>query len=158
MSDTEWSLRQSIDDFMQEGFKDGDLVSHDWLRWALAINDQAVKENEFVLLERMEAIKTALLKENKIALQNVRGKGYRVVPPSEQARYAAEEASRHIQKGVKRADDLLKHTRMDALDHEERRRHTDTETRMASLGAMLEKGQRDVFKAFLPMASPGQER
>lgn len=150
MSDMEWSLRQSVDSFMEEGFEDGDLVSHDWLRWALAINDQAVKENEFVVLERMEAIKSTLLKEHRIALQNVRGKGYRVVPPAEQARYAAEEASRHIRKGVKKADELMRHTRMEALDHDERKRHTDAEARMASLHGMMSRGQRDVFKLFQP--------
>jgi len=158
MSDIEWSLRQAVDAFIDEGFNDGDLVSHDWLRWALSINDQVVKDNEFVLLERMEAIKGSLLKEHRIALQNVRGKGYRVVPPSEQARYAAEEASRHIEKGMRKADQLLKHTRVELLDSAERRQHTDAEVRMASLNGMLDKGRRDVFQAFLPTSRPGQAR
>jgi hypothetical protein len=145
-----WSLKQAIDAFMEEGFKDGDLVSHDWLRWALAINDHAIQENEFVLLERMESLKSSLLITHNIALQNIRGKGYRVVPPAEQARYAAEESARHIEKGMRKATQLLRHTRVEQLDHNEKKRHTDTEVRMAALNGMLDKGRRDVFKAFLP--------
>ena len=143
-----WNLTETVDRFLQSGFEDGDLVSHDWLRWALDINDQAMRENEFLLLERMDALKTALLYEHQIALQNVRGRGYRVVPPNEQARYAAEEVSRYMSKGLRKANSLLTHTRLNQLDRDERRRHTDTEVRVAALAGMVEKGNRDVFALF----------
>ncbi|RUR26811.1 hypothetical protein ELY33_17030 [Vreelandella andesensis] len=143
-----WSLGLTVDRFMQSDFQDGDLVSHDWLRWALDINDQAVRENEFILLERMDALKTTLLHDHQIALQNVRGRGYRLVPPSEQARYAAEEVSRYMSKGLRKANSLLTHTRLNQLDTDERRRHTDTEIRVAALSGMVEKGNRDVFALF----------
>lgn len=145
-----WSLDDAVGHFIGEGFNDGDLVSHDWLRWALDINQRDMRDNEFVLLERMEALKTALLVDHQVALQNVRGKGYRVVPPAEQARFAAEEASRYMTKGLKKADSLLKHTRTGELDKDERRRHTDTEVRMSALAGMVGKGRRDVFALFKP--------
>ena len=145
-----WTLNVAVDQFISEDFKDGDLVSHDWLHMALDINDKAIKDNAFVVVERMESLKAILLDGYQIALQNVRGKGYRLVPPHEQARYAADEASRYMAKGLKKADSLLTHTRQDALTTDERKRHTDTQVRIAALSGMISKGKRDVFKLFDP--------
>lgn len=143
-----WSLDEAVEQFLADSFNDGDLVSHDYLRHLLDINDAAVRRNEFVVLERMDALKTVLLEAHKIALQNVRGRGYRIVPPAEQARYAAEEASRLMAKGLRKSNRLLEHTRLDALDTDERKRHTDTQVRLAALAGMVQKGRRDVFKLF----------
>lgn len=147
-----WSLEEALRRFHESGFNDGDLITHEWLAWSLALPEPATaaefREQQFVVLERVEQFKSALLTQHQIALQSVRGKGYRVVPPAEQARYAAEEASRHIEKGLKRGDQLLSHTRLDALSDDERRRHIDTESRMASLASMASRGRRDIFKLF----------
>ena len=70
-----WSIEEAVDQFMAEKFSDGDLISHDWLRMVLDINDAAMSANAFVLVERMEAFKTVLLDGHQIALQNVRGRG-----------------------------------------------------------------------------------
>lgn len=145
-----WSLDEAVDDFFAEGFKDGDLISHDWLRMTLAINDAAVAANAFVIVERLEAFKTVLLDGHQIALQNVRGRGYRVIPPHEQARYAAEEAAKYMAKGLKKADSLLTNTRHAALTEDEKKRHTDTQVRISALGGMISKGKREVFKLFDP--------
>lgn len=143
-----WDISDAVSLYLNEGYSDGDLISHDWLKMALEINDAALRENEFVLLERMESFKSTLLNNYQIALQSVRGRGYRVVPPSEQARYAAQEAARYIGKGLKKADGLLNNTRLDALDTDERKRHTDTQVRIAALSGMINKGKRDVFRLF----------
>ena len=143
-----WSIDEAIAQFSASEFNDGDIVSHDWLRMALDVNDAAIRENPFILLERMESLKSALLEGHQIALQSVRGKGYRVVPPHEQAHYAAQEAARYIAKGLKKADGLLVNTRHDKLTTDESRRHTDTQVRIAALSGMVSKGKRDVFKLF----------
>jgi len=145
-----WSLDDAVDQFLEEKFQDGDLVSHDWLRMVLDINDAAVAANAFVVVERMEAFKTVLLDGHQIALQNVRGRGYRVIPPHEQARYAAEEAARYMAKGLKKADALLTNTRHESLTTDEKKRHTDTQVRIAALSGMISKGKRDVFLLFEP--------
>lgn len=147
-----WSLEEAVQRFHDSGFADGDLVTHEWLAWSLALPEPAtvaeLREQQFVVLDRVEQFKSELLTKHQVALQSVRGKGYRVVPPAEQARYAAEEASRHIEKGLRRGDQLLNHTRLDALSDDERRRHIDTESRMASLASMAKRGRRDIFKLF----------
>lgn len=145
-----WSLESALHYFFDHGFSDGELISHEWIRFALAITPESLRENDFLLLDRMETFKAALLSNHQIALQNVRGKGYRIVPPGEQARFAAEEASRFLSKGIKRADELLANTRREQLDKDEARRHTDVEVRMAGLRGMVGKGQRDVFALFAP--------
>lgn len=144
----QWSLESAVDQFMADDFQDGDLISHDWLRTVLEINDAAMRDNDFVLVERIEAFKSALLHGHQIALQNVRGRGYRVVPPAEQARFAAEEAAKYIGKGLRKADSLLANTRFEQLATDERKRHTDTQVRIAALAGMVSKGKRDVFALF----------
>jgi len=147
-SDTVWSLDEAVEQFLAADFVDGDLVSHDYWLHLLEINDAVMRNNQFVLLERMDAMKTVLLEVHNIALQNVRGRGYRLVPPAEQSRFAAEEASRYIEKGLRKGKRLLDHTRVDALEVEDRKRHTDTQIRMAALGGVIEESKRDVFKLF----------
>jgi hypothetical protein len=144
----EWSLDSAVEQFFTENFNDGDLISWDWLHLTLEINDAAVRENQFILVERIEAFKTALLESHQVALQNVKGKGYRIVPPNEQAYYAASEAAKYLQKGLKKAGNLLTHTRQDQLNSQEKKRHTDTEVRIAALSGMVSKGKRDVFQLF----------
>lgn len=148
LNSSEWSLEWAVGQYFAASYADGDLISKDWLMWALDITKRGIEENEFLLLERVEAFKQTLLLEHQVALQNVRGRGYRVVPPSEQARYAAEEAARYFEKGVSKAGALLTHTRRSKLTSDEAKRHTDTEIRMASLDGMLSKGKRDVFALF----------
>lgn len=143
-----WSAQDAIDRLEADGFGDGDMLSHDWIRFALDFNPQ--EHNDFVLLERMDSFRKALLEEYKIALQNVRGEGYRIVPPSQQAEFAAREASRYIEKGMNKADALLTHTRRDQLTQDEAKRHTDTEVRIAGLRGVMNKGKRDVFALFAP--------
>lgn len=143
-----WSLDKAVDQFLAESFAEGDLVSHDWIRWCLDINEQSLSENPFVLLDRVESLKEALLIDHSIALANVRGEGYRIVPPGEQALYAARTAAHFIEKGLKKADSLLTHTRMDMLNQSERRRHNDASVRVAGLGGMMKKGKRDIIALF----------
>src|SRR5690554_5230956 len=84
-------IADAIESFFREDFQDGDLVSWDWLTYHLHITPKAQAENQFLMLERVDDFRNELLKEHLIALQNVRGKGYRIVPPAEQAEYAARE-------------------------------------------------------------------
>lgn len=141
-------IADAIEAFFREDFQDGDLVSWDWLTYHLYITPKAQAENQFLMLERVDDFRNELLKEHLIALQNVRGKGYRIVPPAEQAEYAARELAKYFQKGFTKAKSLLEHTRIDKLSTEESRRHTDAHIRTAALDEMVKRGKRDVFAVF----------
>jgi hypothetical protein len=144
----EWSVKDAVDLFFKDGKRDGDLLSHDWILFALDMRTPETREEQFELLERMDAFRTALLREHCIALQNVRGEGYRIVPPGEQAEYAARRAESYVRKGARKGGELLKNIRRDQLTHAEARRHTDCEVKMAALSGMVSKGARDIFSLF----------
>ncbi len=144
----EWSVKDAVELFFKDGKRDGDLLSHDWILFALDLRPPETREEQFELLERMDAFRTALLREHCIALQNVRGEGYRIIPPGEQAEYAARLAESYFKKGAQKGSDHLRYTRRDQLTHTEARRHTDCEVKMAALSGMVNKGARDIFGLF----------
>lgn len=155
MSDEEklpsW-LQCAIDMFDVDGHKDGDILSHDWIKYALDIPvPRTVDECEqiqWILLNRVESFKDWMLLNRKTALQSVRGKGYYVVPPSEQARFAAEEAMKHVRKGLQQADKVLTNARLADMSDDERRRHTDTQVRLSGIGQLMKRQRKDVFALF----------
>lgn len=151
---TESWLQRAIDMFDRDGFKDGDMLSRDWICHALDIPpirslDDADRV-QWLTLSRVEAFKDHLLTRRNIALRTARGQGYIVVPPSEQAEYAAREAMAMVQKGLQKGSKIMQHTRIDALTDDEKRRHTDAEVRLSGLGQMIKRQRKDVFALFPP--------
>jgi hypothetical protein len=145
-------LSRAISMFDKDSRKDGDMLSHDWIKYALDIPaaktiDQAT-EQQWVLLTRLDAFRDYLLVERKVALQNIRGEGYRIVPPSEQAQVAAEQAMKMIKKGLDHGDRLMTHTRVNMLSNDEQKRHTDAHLRLCGIKDMVRRQKKDVFKLF----------
>lgn len=77
-------LQNAIDQFDKGAFKDGDMLSHDWIRWALQIPAAStvsdVTEIQFMVLQRFDAFRDYMLVTRKVALQSVWSKGYWIVP------------------------------------------------------------------------------
>lgn len=144
-----WNLENAVKAFLDTGFKDGELVSHDWLAHALDLPANASREAQFVIMERVEQFKEALLVGHKIYLVSERGRGYKVVPPSDQCFVAATHAMREIQRQFRKCRKVLKHTRTELLNADEARRHTDTEVKVAALSRMMSREKRNVFGRFL---------
>lgn len=143
-----WSLENAIYNYFKHGYKDGDLISHEWLKWALDLPAAMTAENQIIKMERIAQFKNALLEEHSIYIDSVRGKGYRVVPPNDQAYVASSNAGKEVLKSLKTCEKRLKHTRTELLNIEEAKRHTDTQIRIAGMTAMMNRGKRDVFKLF----------
>ena|SRR5690554_1515772 len=145
-------LEHAIAEYDRTNHRDGDMLSHDWLAYALQLekprNLDEVQEKQWEALSRIDAFRNYLLMERSVALQNVRGAGYRIVPPSEQAQYAAEQAMRHIAKGLEKGTKLLAHTRVAELSDEGRRKHTDAEVKLSGIGSMMRRQKRDVLALF----------
>lgn len=145
-------LVHAIDRFDADSREDGDMLTHEWIKWALDVPEpQTLDEAEsaqWLLLQRLDAFRDWLLYDRKIALQNIRGAGYRIVPPSEQAQVAAEQAMKLIKKGLDHGDKLMTNTRTDQLTSEERKRHTDAHLRLCGIKDMVRRQKRDVFKLF----------
>lgn len=139
-------------DKLLEQKQDGDLLSNDWLKWSLDMREpQTVAEARdfaFEWMAKIEEFKSFMLKVHKVKLDNVRGKGYRIVPPREQAEVAAMEAAEGIRKALRKGRQTIDNTRVDQLTTEEARRHTDVDIKMAALEGLSGKGTRDVFALF----------
>ena len=144
-----WCVQDAITLFFRDGKKDGDVLSHEWILFALDVQTPQTKDGGLLLLERMDTFRTAMLYEYRIALQNVWGVGYRVVPPHEQAEYAARVLESHLNRGLQKSNQLLKHIRKERLSHIEQKRHTDCEIRIAALSEMVSKEKRNVFRLFM---------
>ena len=159
MSETTW-LENAVVKYDEKKFIDGDVCSHDWLHWALEIPPitrvEDSREIQFVLLQRMDAFREYMLIERKICFQNVRGQGYRVVPPGEQAQGAAEEALRLIRRGLEKGEKILTHARINQMTTEEAARHTDTQVKIGGLNRMISRQRRDVLQVFKPKALAAQ--
>lgn len=138
--------------FAAEGFRDGDTISHDWLAWALEVPVARTAEDQrryqFLMLSRVEEFKDRLLRDHQIALQTVRGQGYRIVPPEEQAEFAAKQMGDMMDKALRTGRRLLRNTRRHLLTDEEARRHDDTADKTAELNRLARKGKRDVLSNF----------
>jgi hypothetical protein len=147
-------LEHAINEYDRTNHRDGDLLSHDWLAYALQLEKprhlDEVQEKQWQAMTRVDALRDYLLVERQVALQNVRGQGYRIVPPSEQARYAAEQAMAQVAKGLQKGSRILTHTRIAELSDEQRRQHTDTEVKLSGIGQMIKRQKRDVFALFSP--------
>ncbi len=147
-----WSLNEALDRFFADKFEDGQLISHSWLEWALSLpkarTASELVQVQFLILDRVEQFKDALLKQHNIYIVSVRGKGYRVVPPGDQAFVAIEGAMRGVRKEFRRCQTVLAHTRMGELGADEARRHTDAQVKVSALAGMVGKAKREVFGLF----------
>lgn len=150
-------LDRAIKMYDKESRADGDMLSHDWIKFALDIRTprtlEEVEESQWVLLTRIDAFRDYLLVDRKIALQNVRGQGYRIVPPAEQARVAVEESMRLVKKGLEKGDKLMTHTRISSLTQDEQKRHTDAHLRLCGIADLMRRGRKDVFLLFGPKSA-----
>jgi len=145
-------LEKAVETFDSDGFKDGDMLSHEWIKYALNIpypkSLDAAEEVQWILLQRVEAFKDFLLTERKIALKTIRGKGYWIVPPADQAQVAAEESMRAIRRGLEKGGKIMENTRLDGLDEQERRRHTDASIRLNGISDLMRRQRRNIFSLF----------
>ncbi|TVR58954.1 MAG: hypothetical protein EA420_16420 [Candidatus Competibacteraceae bacterium] len=156
----EW-LQHAISEYLKSGRGDGDILTHDWIAWALKLpafrTVEEAKEHQWVLLQRFDAFREWLLYDRKTALQSVRRKGYWIVPPSEHARVAAEEWAHAVAKAAKKADASLTNARFEEMDNDARRRHTDAHVRITGVNEVLGRQRKDVFQLFAVKVEDGAE-
>lgn len=147
-----WSLDKALELFLADKFSDGQLISHDWLTWALNLPKPKTAVEmvncQFIILDRVEQFKEALLTQHKIYIVSVRGKGYRIVPPSDQAFIAIDTAMRGVRREFSKCKEVMKHTRIAELDSDQAKRHTDAQVKVLALSGMIGKSKREVFGLF----------
>jgi hypothetical protein len=152
MSNQPTWLQNAINEFNSSNHKDGDILTHDWIKYALQIpepkNLSEAERIQWLAMGRVEAFKDWLLESRNIAIKSVRGQGYYIVPPRDQARVACQESMKMVSKGLRKGHRMLQHTRIDQLNDDEKRRHTDAEVRMSGITGMIKRQKKDVFRLF----------
>lgn len=147
-----WSLDKALELFFADKFADGQLISHAWLEWALNLpkpkTAQEMVNCQFVILDRVEQFKEALLTKHQIYVVSVRGQGYRIVPPSDQAFIAVDNAMRGVRRELNKCQEVMKNTRFSELDTDQSKRHTDAQVKVSALTGMVGKAKREVFGLF----------
>lgn len=147
-------LERAIGLYDSDMIGDGDIITHEWLAYALDIPPvltlDDVKRVQWATLERVDAFRDHMLETRRIALRSIRGHGYQVVPPGQQAEYAADVAMTAARKGIERGQRLIRYARTERMTAAERRRHTDTGVRLAAVNQMLTRERKDVFALFAP--------
>lgn len=147
-----WSLDKALELFFADNFADGQLISHVWLEWALNLpkpkTAQEMVNSQFVILDRVEQFKSALLTQHQIFVVSVRGQGYRIVPPSDQAFIAVDTAMRGVRREFSKCQEVMKNTRFAELDADQAKRHTDAQVKVSALTGMVGKAKREVFSLF----------
>ena len=142
-------LQNAIDLFDSSNFGHGDEITHNWLKHALQIpKPQTLEDAErisLLRLQRVEAFKDYLLSQRQMALKSTQGVGYHIIPPNQQARYAAEILVKSIRSATNKSSRLLEHTDFDKLNEEDRRKHVDTEIRIRSVSEIFTRERRKIL-------------
>lgn len=138
--------RQALAGFHEQGFEAGDLVDFDWLYGAFKITRpgpatcyEDAKKADFAFVAAMEPFRAALLREHQIALANVRGLGYRIVPPPEQTEWAETTGLREAKRALGKMGHRLSFVDMRQLNAAQRRANADALTRYAMLVGLTKR-------------------
>jgi len=139
--------------YITECFKDGDIISHEEIRILIGLQEptyddldqipntrrvelikERTKNYQFAYLQEVEDLKDCLLKDHKILLKNVRGEGYRLMPPHEQTHEAMSTLKKEVGVSIKKANDVLTNVRIEVLDFEHRQEHLDAQAKLSFFG------------------------
>jgi hypothetical protein len=137
----EW--REAVRRFHELRFAPGDILTFEWLYEAFQITRPVAdtllsdaQKAELRFLGQFKEFEDALLREHQTALANVRGVGYRIVPPSEQTAWAERSGVSDIKKAVRRLGDRLTNVDLARLSSVERQQNADALARLAMLSGM----------------------
>lgn len=141
--------REAVHRFREQGFRAGDVLAFDWLFDAFGVirpsPDTPLAEaqrSELEFLSGFKAFEDVLLGEYQIALANVRGVGYRVVPPAEQTAWAEGQGKLELKRALRKMHDRLANVDLGQLDAGQRRENADALARLAQLSGMAKSAMR----------------
>lgn len=136
--------------YVASTYHDGDLLTHDQLKLLCGLRDpdlsnldliepsrrtahaaEVLRKAQFEYMENVESLREELLRTHRIALDNVRAKGYRLVPVKEQTSVAMSGLKRDTGRAVRKCHSLLVNVRVELLDESGRRENTDALARLS---------------------------
>lgn len=124
----------------------GDMLTHEWIVDQLGIQKPEYGSQEdfdafnFAYMQSISSLSKYLLEEHQLAVQNVRGKGYRVVPPDEQVDAAKKHVHQEMHRAIRRYASHLTNIRYDELSSESQRRRDDEAAKLTQMKQMMRRG------------------
>lgn len=135
--------KQAVKEFIDAGFKDGEIVQHSWFESALGLNPmtgmatmEQVKKRQFDWLTGISNLRETLLEDHSIYLHSVHGQGYMLAPPGDQTRLAQEKFERESATTYRQAAMRLRHVRVEVLTEAQRRENMDAVAKLSMLRGM----------------------
>jgi len=142
---------QVAEHLIKDGLSYGHVIPHDDLRGRFGLQSIAeiemgtalqFKHDALVYLSLGEGLREYFLSEHQLYLDNVRGQGYRVVPPAEQASLTERKLSDDLAKAFAKARMRIDNIRLSELTAAERREALDKSARMSDLRGMVKSKRR----------------
>jgi hypothetical protein len=141
-SEMQLHVAQAWRRYIEDKMDYGSLLTHDWLIAALGLlhpdlanSFEERDQRQLAYLSAYQAFQKHLLVNEKIALANVRGKGYRAVMPDEQPKWAQDEAQEEIRKSLSKFRARVKHAPTGRMSDDGLRAHqaaSDAADRMST--------------------------
>lgn len=129
-------------------YGNGQLISHDWLRWRFGLKDldlgdypgtaefiNAVRDQQFSYMTLVEKLRIKLLEQLQICIRNVWGEGYEVVPSVDQTRYGYDNFIKDMSKAMKEAKRIMNNVAN--VDAEQQVKDNDLRAKFAQLTHMI---------------------
>lgn len=136
--------RQAVEN-ASDSYTYGDVIPHEWLIDHFGLEkpkhgtDEQFKKYQFDFLEAMEGFKNAMLVEHHMALENVRGRGYRILHPNEQTDFAIRQYKITMAREVRKAANLLHNIEVSMLTPEEQRENINARGKLAAIQSFTRK-------------------
>lgn len=123
----------------ESDFQIGDMIPMDWLHEHFrtkprekCVTPVEYDEERFKFMQEFSRFSSVLLHENQLGLQNIRGEGYRILPPKEQTEFAQEKFNSELERAVGKAHAFLTNVRLDELSDEQRRQNADAQAKLSA--------------------------
>ena len=136
--------RQAERDFIARGFTLDDVIPFAWFYQAFRIempspetSMRVAERAKFAFLSEFQAFEGALLHEHHIALRNVRGIGYRIVPPHEQTAWAEKSGLSEMKRAAKKMGSRMANVDLTKLSSQQRRENSDARANWGNIKGML---------------------
>ena len=140
---------QAASDVVTE-FDYGDVIPHEWLAAHLELSPReglmTVNEHralDFEAMAKMDGLRNTLLEQHQRHLENVRGVGYRVVPPQLQTDAAMRQLTQDMRRSLGKTMKVLLNVNESLLTLDDLRENTEARSKLAwiALSAKLAPGR-----------------
>lgn len=129
-------------------FKPGELISHEYLKEKFKFKKitfiecadtldfvKSIEMQQFAYMTLIDSLRWELLKEYQLFLRNIRGEGYSFLPPTDQVRFAYDQAMTAIRKEINEANLIMNNVL--SVDAEQQKADNDARARFAMLKQLL---------------------